>query len=126
MPFLGICLGLQALFERSEEAPEVAGLGIFRARSSAFPPMRACRTWAGTQLDCAKPARLLQGLGPQPYVYFAHSYYVPVTASDRRHLHLHAALHGGARSRTTSSACSSIPRSPGAVGLQIVRNFVEL
>ncbi len=49
VPFLGICLGLQALFESSEEAPEERGLGLFQARSAAFQPPRACRTWVGTK-----------------------------------------------------------------------------
>ena len=85
VPFLGICLGLQALFERSEEAPEIAGLGIFPAQSSRFPPDARVPHMGWNDARAVRPSRrLLQGLPAKPYVYFAHSYYVPVMRAQPR------------------------------------------
>ena len=126
VPFLGICLGLQALFESSEEAPEARGLGIFPASCAASRPMRASRTWAGTNWSCDRPRSLCDHLGPRPYVYFAHSYYVPVDPSDRRDLHLCAALYRRARITATSSACNSIPKNPAPWACRSCSNFLEL
>ena len=81
VPFLGICLGLQALFERSEEAPEARGLAsVSQARCGDFRPMRACRTWDGISSMHAARSRLLAGLDPRAFVYFAHSYYAPAVS----------------------------------------------
>ena len=79
MPFLGICLGLQGLFESSEEAPEARGLGIFPGDGEALPDrMPASPIWAGTKSNPAR-LRLTRRPDAHPYVYFAHSYYVPET-----------------------------------------------
>ena len=79
VPFLGICLGMQALFEASEEAPEVRGLGIFPGAVRRFPAGARVphMGWnrAGT---AARFEAVCAALAARPYVYFAHSYYVPV------------------------------------------------
>jgi len=77
VPFLGICLGMQALFERSEEAPEVRGLGIYPGELKRFPAEARVPHMGWNELEVRPGAKLLQGLGARPYVYFAHSYYVP-------------------------------------------------
>ena len=126
VPFLGICLGLQALFESSEEAPEVGAWASFRARCSAFRrdarvPHMGWNDWSG------RPSRLLRGLGDAAVRVFRAQL---LCAGRRKRLRRRCTyarpLHGGARTRATSSACSSIPEKSGPVGLQIVRNFVEL
>ena len=123
VPFLGICLGMQALFERSEEAPEVRGLGMFPGAVQRFPMDAAFRIWDGTSWRVRRESRLLAGLGERPFVYFAHSYYVPVVGSDRGYLHLRDCLIPPCSNPATYSACSSIPRNPVRLGLQIVKNI---
>ena len=78
VPFLGICLGLQGLFDSSEEAPEQRGLGIFPGAVKRFDISARVPHMGWNQLDPVRPSRLLKGLPEHPYVYFAHSYYVPV------------------------------------------------
>jgi len=125
VPFLGICLGMQALFERSEEAPEVAGLALFPGVVQRFPAAARVPHMGWNQLEPRPGSRLLAGLGPRPFVYFAHSYYVPV---DERA----AALAEYALPFTAALETGNIfgvqfhPEKSGAVGIGIVRNFVEL
>src|ERR1035437_5973695 len=80
VPFLGICLGLQALFESSEEAPEARGLGLFVGRIEKFRGEARVPHMGWNELDLRRDSRLLRGLPSRPFVYFAHSYYVPENA----------------------------------------------
>ena len=75
------------------------GLGIFPGTVQRFPQDARVPHMGWNELEPRAPSRLLRDLAAQPYVYFAHSYYVPVDRADRRHLHLHAALHRRARIR---------------------------
>ena len=114
VPFLGICLGLQALFESSEEAPEVRGLGLYPGTVRRFPLDARVPHMGWNQLEpCKRRSSCWRTSAPQPYVYFAHSYYVPVDRRDGRPLHLHACPIPRCSNRATSSACSSIPRNRG-------------
>ncbi|MBI5086702.1 MAG: imidazole glycerol phosphate synthase subunit HisH [Acidobacteria bacterium] len=124
-PFLGICLGLQAMFESSEEAPSLNGLGLFPGRVERFP-LDARVPHMGWNSISPKPgSRLTAGLGPTPYVYFAHSYYCPVTDSTAAACHytrdFTAVLESG-----NVFGVQFHPEKSGPVGLAIVRNFVEL
>ena len=78
VPFLGICLGLQALFEDSEEAPEVRGLGIYPGTVRRFPAGARVPQMGWNELEVPGGSTLVRDLPGRPYVYFAHSYYVPV------------------------------------------------
>ncbi|HKI19561.1 MAG TPA: imidazole glycerol phosphate synthase subunit HisH, partial [Isosphaeraceae bacterium] len=78
VPFLGICLGLQALFDASEEAPNLSGLGIFHGMVRRFSGDARVPHMGWNDLEPLRASKLLANLGPTPYVYFAHSYYVPV------------------------------------------------
>ena len=124
-PFLGICLGLQALFGDSEEAPEVRGLGIFEGAVRRFPSGLRVPHMGWNQLEPRAPSRLLAGLAARPYVYFAHSYYVPETPVT-------AAACNYSVPYTALLDCGNIfgvqfhPEKSGAIGLKIVKNFVEL
>jgi imidazole glycerol phosphate synthase glutamine amidotransferase subunit len=123
VPFLGICLGLHALFEKSEEAPEARGLAIYSGTVRRFP--------AGARVphmgwnDLQGQGRLLKDLGPHPYLYFAHSYYVPVTpvtaATCTYSLEYTAVLES-----VNVFGVQFHPEKSGPLGLRIVRNFVEL
>lgn len=124
-PFLGICLGLQALFEGSEEADDVAGLGLFAGRVRRFPLDARVPHMGWNELEERGPSRLLRGIGPRPYVYFAHSYYVPMVpeaaATCSYTVQYTAALESG-----NIFGVQFHPEKSGILGLSIVRNFVEL
>jgi imidazole glycerol phosphate synthase glutamine amidotransferase subunit len=124
VPFLGICLGLQALFEGSEEAPEAGGLGLFPGQVQRFPAHLRCPHMGWNEIVAARPSRLVQGLGPAPYMYFAHSYYCPVTeataATCTYELPYTAVLESG-----NVFGVQFHPEKSGPLGLRIVRNFLE-
>jgi imidazole glycerol phosphate synthase glutamine amidotransferase subunit len=88
VPFLGICLGLQAMFAASEEAPEVKGLGIFPETVRRFSTEARVPHMGWNALDSGRPSRLLAGLGDCPYVYYG-------LFRNRGDEQLHARLHGG-------------------------------
>jgi len=125
VPFLGICLGMQALFETGEEAPEVRGLGIYPGVVRRFAPGSRIPHMGWNELEVRPGSKLIQHLNARPYVYFAHSYYVP--ENDRAS----ATCTYGVR-YTAVLECGNVygvqfhPEKSGAVGLQIVRNFLEL
>ncbi|MCC6858581.1 MAG: imidazole glycerol phosphate synthase subunit HisH [Bryobacterales bacterium] len=125
VPFLGICLGLQALFTGSEEAPGLAGLGLYAGAVRRFPLTARVPHMGWSNLEPVRPSRLLAGLGPQPHMYFAHSYYAPVIDAT-------AAACTYEVSYTAVLECGNVfgvqfhPEKSGDLGLQIMRNFVEL
>lgn len=122
-PFLGICLGLQALFESSEEAPGQKGLGLFAGAVRRFPAGVRCPHMGWNRLRALKPCRLLEGTGPAPYVYFAHSYYCPLggfaSAVAAYGPEFTAALEAG-----NVAGVQFHPEKSGPLGLAIMRNFV--
>jgi imidazole glycerol phosphate synthase glutamine amidotransferase subunit len=125
VPFLGICLGLQGLFESSAEAPGQSGLGIFTGKVERFNIEDRVPHMGWNQVEATRPSRLLKGLPQQPHLYFAHSFYVPVVeqaaATCTYTIPYTAILESG---NTFGVQCH--PEKSGPLGLQIVRNFVEL
>jgi imidazole glycerol phosphate synthase glutamine amidotransferase subunit len=124
-PLLGICLGLQAMFEDSAEAPEQKGLGLFRGRVERFPEGARVPHMGWNEIAAARPSRLLKDIGPRPYVYFAHSYYCPTgdfTAATCEYMVPYtAALESG-----NVFGVQFHPEKSGPLGLKIVKNFLEL
>ena len=125
-PVFGICVGQQLLCRHSEEG-DTDCIGIFNAEVKRFQPCRhedkvPCMGW--NQLVC-KPSPLLKGLGDEPYVYFVHSYYVPVCedtiATAEYILPYSASMH-----RDNFYACQFHPEKSGSVGETIIKNFIEL
>ena len=127
VPFLGICLGLQALFESSEEAPELAGLGVYPGAIRRFPAGTRVPHMGWNNLELHGRPRLFKGLASNPYVYFAHSYYVPDTVAGERAA---AWCEYGVRYAAALEADNVFgvqfhPEKSSAIGRQVVRNFLE-
>ena len=124
VPFLGICLGLQALFERSAEAPDVEGLGIFDGSVERFGAVARIPHMGWNTVQPVKPSRLLER-GREPYVYFANSYYVPVCAATAA-----TCTYGQPFTAVLDSGnifgVQFHPEKSGAAGLDIVRRFAAL
>ena len=129
IPFLGICLGLQLLFESSEECPGAEGLGLLEGRIRRIPagPDWKVPHMGWNSLKIRPGSRLFQGIDDGAYVYFVHSYYLEakeeaaVAATTEYGTHIHAAVEKG-----NLFACQFHPEKSGSVGLQILRNFAAL
>ena len=128
-PFLGICLGLQLLFERSEEAPGVEGLGILKGEILRIPDDRGLKVphigWNSLKLQ--NQGRLFRGLEEEPYVYFVHSYYLKaaepqiVKAVTEYGVRIDASVEQG-----NVFACQFHPEKSSRTGLAILNNFSKL
>jgi imidazole glycerol phosphate synthase glutamine amidotransferase subunit len=123
VPFLGICLGLQALFESSEEAPDVRGLGLFEGTIRRFPSGARVPHMGWNQIAPCPGSKLVRDLNP--YLYFAHSYYAPIhpstAATCTYTLDYTAVIESG-----NVFGVQFHPEKSGPLGLKIVRNFIEL
>lgn len=128
-PFLGICLGLQLLFETSEESKGVAGLGILKGDIVRIPAKQGLKIphmgWNTIQVK--EDATLFRGISKDAYVYFVHSYYLKakeiedVAATTFYSTEIHAAVE-----HDQVFACQFHPEKSGTVGLKILENFVSL
>lgn len=128
-PFLGICLGLQLLFERSDEAPGVEGLGSLKGEILRIPDKDGLKVphigWNSLHLQ--HEGRLFQGLPEESYVYFVHSYYLKaedpqiVKATTEYGVSIDASVEQG-----NVFACQFHPEKSSRVGLKILENFAKL
>lgn len=128
-PFLGICLGLQLIFESSEESPGVEGLGILKGKIVRIPDYEDLKIphigW--NSLKFPNKGRLFAGLEEESYVYFVHSYYLRaeepeiVVASTWYGTDIHASVEKG-----NVFACQFHPEKSSDTGLQILKNFAGL
>ena len=128
-PFFGICLGLQLLFERSDESPGVDGLGILQGEILRIPAAEGLKIphigWNSLHLE--HEGRLFRGIEEQAYVYFVHSYYLRareaecVKASTEYGVHIHASVE-----KENVFACQFHPEKSSETGLRILKNFVEI
>ncbi|MCR5677888.1 MAG: imidazole glycerol phosphate synthase subunit HisH [Agathobacter sp.] len=128
-PFLGICLGLQLLFEGSDESEGVEGLGLLKGEVVRIPAEPGLKIphigWNSLHLQ--NNGRLFAGMQDDPYVYFVHSYYLKakepqiVKATAEYGVTIHASVE-----KDQIFACQFHPEKSGAVGLQILRNFTEI
>ena len=128
-PFLGICLGLQLLFESSDETPGVEGLGILKGKILRIPPSTGLKIphMGWNSLKIRPEAKLFHGIEDGAYVYFVHSYYLKaedesvVAASTEYSTIIHASVERG-----NVFACQFHPEKSGKVGLAILKNFIGL
>ena len=129
IPFLGICLGMQLLFERSDETPGVEGLGILKGEILRIPETFGLKIphMGWNSLNFHGNGKLFKGLPSEPYVYFVHSYYLKaeeeeiVTATAEYGTCIHASVEKG-----QVFGCQFHPEKSSDIGIQILQNFVEL
>ena len=129
IPFLGICLGLQLLFERSDESDGVKGLGLLQGEIVRIPDESGLKVphigW--NSLKFPNQGRLFQGISEDAYVYFVHSYYLRakdeniVTATAEYGSLIHASVEKG-----NIFACQFHPEKSSEVGLTILKNFIGI
>ena len=128
-PFLGICLGLQLLFEDSEESPGVKGLGLLKGSILRIPEGEYSKIphMGWNSLSLKNNGRLFKGIDQGAYVYFVHSYYLKaadddiVTAETQYNTCIHASVEKG-----NVFACQFHPEKSSEVGLKMLENFIKL
>jgi len=125
VPMLGICLGLQCLFEGSAEAPEQRGLGFFPGTIRRFEGSIRIPHMGWNSLDFVKPAKLLRDIDPQSFTYFAHSFYAPVVPATAATC-TYAVPYTAVLERDNLFGVQFHPEKSGPIGLRIVRNFLDL
>ena len=123
-PYLGICLGLQALYEASDEAPEIPGMGFLRGRVTRFEGIDKVPQVGWNQLQVRRGDKLFQGIGEGSFVYYCHSYYGPVT-EDTVAVTEYGQTYAAGIERGNIWAVQFHPEKSGEVGLKILRNFLE-
>ncbi|HSZ61850.1 MAG TPA: imidazole glycerol phosphate synthase subunit HisH [Terriglobales bacterium] len=124
-PLLGICLGMQWLFEGSDEAPQLAGAGIFPGRCCPFPSSVKSPHVGWNSLTVREDSRLLRDIAPESFVYFTHSFQAPVVAATA------ASAEYGTRfsavvEKENIFGVQFHPEKSWNVGLRMLKNFCEL
>lgn len=129
IPFLGICLGLQLMFEKSDESPGVEGLGLLKGEILHIPGEAGLKIphMGWNSLSFPRKGRLFEGVEESAYVYFVHSYYLKaaeekiVTAVTKYGTSIHASVE-----QDSLFACQFHPEKSSDTGLQILRNFISV
>ncbi len=124
-PLLGICLGMQWLFEGSEECDEIAGAGIFRGRCRLFPSSVKSPHVGWNSIAVQRGARLLRGVARDSFVYYTHSFYAPLVVETTAATE-YGLQFAGAVERGTIFGVQFHPEKSGDVGLSILKNFCEV
>ncbi|MBQ9984413.1 MAG: imidazole glycerol phosphate synthase subunit HisH [Lachnospiraceae bacterium] len=129
IPFLGICLGLQLLYEGSDETPGVTGLGLLKGTINRIPDAPGLKIphMGWNSLDVKEGATLFQGIATNPYVYFVHSYYLKATCEEEvaATTYYSTLIHASVE-KDNIFACQFHPEKSSTVGLKILENFVSL
>lgn len=126
VPFLGVCLGLQALYESSEEAPELAGLKLFPGSVRSLPATVKLPHMGWNQVKLSGPSRLLQGISADAYFYFAHSFAATNTNGEAVALCKHGADFAAVVEKQNVFAVQFHPEKSADAGVQLLRNFVRI
>jgi len=128
VPFLGICLGLQALYDSSEEAPDLHGLQLLRGQIRALPSSVKLPHMGWNQVRTARSSRLLEGIAPEAYFYFAHSYaaLAEKESPDTVATCTHGAEFVAVLERGNVFAVQFHPEKSGSAGARLLQNFLSL
>jgi imidazole glycerol phosphate synthase glutamine amidotransferase subunit len=126
VPFLGVCLGLQALYETSEEAPELTGLKLFPGSVRSLPATVKLPHMGWNQLKLARPSRLLEGISAEAYFYFAHSYAATGANGEAVALCEHGANFAAVVERKNIFAVQFHPEKSADSGARLLQNFLRL
>jgi len=125
IPFLGICVGMQWMFERSQESPKTLGLGLMEGECERFPDSVKSPHVGWNQLEVASSSRLLRGVLSSAFVYFTHSYRAPVSDTTTA-----CCEYGGrfsaAVERDHLFGVQFHPEKSGEIGLTLLGNFCAL
>ncbi len=125
-PLLGICLGMQWLFEGSDEATDLAGLGLFEGRCTRIPDAVKVPHVGWNRLEfVGRHASLLEGIEPESYAYFTHSYAAPVVEGVVA-VTLHGERFAAVVEKRRVYGVQFHPEKSGRTGLAVLRNFVRL
>lgn len=129
IPFLGICLGLQLLYEYSEETPGITGLGLLKGTINKIPnsPGFKIPHMGWNSLEIKKNEVLFKGIEGNPYVYFVHSYYLKAENEDEvaATTHYSTLIHASIE-KDNIFACQFHPEKSGMIGLKILENFISI
>ena len=126
VPFLGICLGLQALYDASDEAPELIGLQVLPGRVRALPPLAKLPHMGWNRLILKNSSRLLQGIDADAYFYFAHSYAAIQQGDETVAACSYGADFVAVLEKENMCAVQFHPEKSGEAGAQVLRNFLRL
>ncbi len=127
VPFLGICLGMQMLYEESEEGGRVRGLGIVPGRITRFDGRLKVPHMGWNSLDIRRPHPLLDGVAAGSYVYFVHSYRAGVSGAT-----IASSEYGGVFTAIVANEAGNAlgtqfhPEKSGAIGLRMLKNFAAM
>ncbi len=123
--FLGICLGLQALYEGSDEAPDLQGLGLLKGRVVHLPPEVKLPHMGWNQLRIERPCALLENIPPHAYFYFAHSYAAPASGRETAAVCMHGREFMAVLEQRNIFGVQFHPEKSGAHGEHLLENFLR-
>ncbi len=126
VPFLGVCLGLQALYENSEEAPELGGLKLFAGSVRSLPVSVKLPHMGWNQLRPKRTSRLLDGISSDAYFYFAHSFAAITANGEAVALCNHGADFAAVVEQRNVYGVQFHPEKSGAPGAQLLQNFLRI
>ncbi len=125
VPFLGICLGLQALYEGSEEAPQLAGLGLLKGKVTHLPAGVKLPHMGWNQIQRSRTSALLTGIDPNSYFYFAHSFAASAAGQEGVATCNHGRDFIAVLENKNISGVQFHPEKSGAPGAKLLENFLR-
>ncbi len=126
VPFLGVCLGLQALYETSDEAPELSGLHLLPGSVRSLPATVKLPHMGWNQVKITRTSRLLEGISADAYFYFAHSFAATNTNGEAVALCNHGADFAAVIEKQNIFAVQFHPEKSADAGAQLLQNFLRL
>jgi imidazole glycerol phosphate synthase glutamine amidotransferase subunit len=126
IPFLGICLGLQALYAKSAEAPELAGLGVFQSDVEHLPATVKLPHMGWNQVRSTRPSALLEGISSSEYFYFAHSFAASGNGKETAATCEHGRQFAAVIESSRIFGVQFHPEKSGAAGAKLLANFLRL